>query len=190
MILGVCLVQRLKTTFSGSSGARVDRQIGCDASPQVGLELLSGGYDTITNCDMSTLIRTEFPTTSLGHGHLSLKDRSFSMLWAVWLLVGPSMAALYAFCNTVTQVLTDWGTESGLQDVPDIIPAFIEFICTGAMTLVASPQSRLFPRNIFVPDWNHIWDGMSAASLKQLDWFAAWLALLKQVVRWFRVAAY
>lgn len=83
-------------------------------------------------------------------------------------------------------MLTDWGTEAGLYKVPNYLPVFIAWLAgkdTGHMTV--DPKSRLLPRAIWIPGWNHIWDNNIKDYCYKFRWFPQFLNKLKGIVKIF-----
>ena len=101
---------------------------------------------------MESVSTMRLPMATLGHQHLKLADKVMAMLWMVWLVAGPTKAGLQAYVDSVRMIVTDWGTESGIQDAPDVLDIFFEFLQTGKVRYSAIvPGSRLFKNAVFCP---------------------------------------
>eukprot|EP00969_Alexandrium_andersonii_P241582 10667850-Alexandrium_andersonii.AAC.1 len=194
------LVERRLWEHQCSAAARPEqldaRSLSVDASPQLGLEIFGGFCETMRAGRVESVRRTDFALCSLGFGHTTLVDKTMALLWQIWLIAGPAQATLEKWRASVRVIVTDWGTEAGIADAPNLIPQFMEWLSHSSKTaaegrkLAFTAAERLFPRSIFVPGWNHIWDNLLKAACEVVPWFAEWLASLKDLVRFFRNLSY
>jgi hypothetical protein len=90
-----------------------------------------------------------------------------------------------AFCNGVRAIVSDFGAEHFVVDVPDIL---IEFLQAIGVTIPARfpRQTHLFPKGLLAMGWHHCVDGLVRYGLYLLPWFPQWLAALKLVLKFFR----
>lgn len=105
-----CLVRR--NDFENENTNFACRFLAADASPERGLEIF-GALEDIFHMAINTIERRPFSLTTLGYGHASLFDKGFALLWLIFLIVGPSEAALQRYLDSVFAVLSDFGVESG-----------------------------------------------------------------------------
>jgi len=181
----VMSLRRLEWQSQLLSKDKIVRYMGADVSPQGGVEIFGGGYDTIINGNAAQVQRTEFSLTCLGHGHASTASKAMALLWQVWLVAGPSEASLRAFLGTVRFWLSDWGTESAIADVPDYVPAFMHMLEGRDANLTPEPVagSWLFPNCLFLPGFNHVCDNLIKDAMHRLTWFPSFLRCLRAVCR-------
>ena len=93
-----------------------------DASPVVGSELqgmvmelmLRGGF----------MRRRTLPGSTLAYGHTGWVNKAIALVWAVFLVVGPEVAALYFFFDHVRSLTNDYGVELTIMSICNVIPAF------------------------------------------------------------------
>ncbi len=83
----------------------------------------------------------------LGYGCLSGSQKGMSLVYQVWLECGPDMSNVRAYFNSVYSVTSDWGVESVIVDLPDLLPAFSRQWLGKDM----EPQRWLLPNAIWVP---------------------------------------
>ena len=159
-------------------GPSVDFQIFADSSPQRrGLELFSASFDMFYD---GSFQRRYFPFVNASLG-FSANAKLCTLLWQIFLLVGPSFLALRAFCNQVRSIVTDMGAERLFTQASDILPQFCSMIgvaITGSFT-----QSRLFPRALQIGGWRHLWDVVLRRALCSLAFFPEWLLDFKAISR-------
>jgi hypothetical protein len=72
---------------------------------------------------------------------------------------------------------TDWGVESAMIDLPDILPAFAK----SYLNVNIAAQEWLFPNAVWIPGFNHVWDGILRDVANALPFFPAFLSALKHV---------
>ena len=188
----VCmLLGRWRWSHEASTGAKIWRSLGYDASPQLGLEIFGGLVEECTGSTHLQSVRSiKLPLATLGFGHTRTQDKRMCLLWQLWLLAGPSMKSMRAWLGTVRTSISDWGTESGMLDAPDLLPQFFGDLTGKPCTEAAQPGTFLFPRAVWVPGWNHIWSNILKDVCGKLDWFPSFLTLLRHCVRFFRSVSY
>lgn len=122
------LLARLSHARLRASKTPVSFHILADASPQFKATELFGAW--LDTCSLSTLDikRRQLPLCTLGFKHMHLSDKIFAVLWMALLEFGPDIVSLRHFCNNVRSVTTDMGTESGLCDLPDVLPEFLQLV--------------------------------------------------------------
>ena len=96
-----------------------------DASPHWrGNELLAGSFDLIIRNVAYFCQHRYFPQLRIGPALFTVKGKCFALLWMIWLMVGPSFRAVRAFCDRVTFIVSDYGSEHKIPDLPDLLPDF------------------------------------------------------------------
>ena len=94
------LLLRAKWAHICQQGRFVRHTLGCDASPQMGLELLASSFDSVADGDASTLEHRSLPLVALGTNRVRLQDKVMSLLWQVWLAVGPTSSGALEWAAT------------------------------------------------------------------------------------------
>ena len=102
--------------------------------------------------------RLVLPGSTLGYGHTSTMDKAAALLWAMWLIAGPSLDDLDWFCDNVRSLTTDFGVEMHLLEVPDIKEAMIAW--AGGLPLMnarllVKADRRCFRRALRIAGWSH-----------------------------------
>jgi hypothetical protein len=168
--------------ISGLAGARVGLYLYTDASPQLrGTELCCSTLDTIC-IDSDHFIRKLLPVVSLQRCMFSSRGKVFAVLWQLFLIAGPTLAAMRAVCRRIRGVVTDLGTERKLADAADVLPEFMKLI--GHVVRPSEMHewqatAHLFPLAVAIPGWRHAVDVLLQRSLCSQDWFPKVLARLK-----------
>ena len=74
------------------------------------------------------------------------------LLWAIWLVAGPSYSAMQAYLGTVRCWLSDFGDEARIADAPNVLPVFWEWLTrkggegSGPISARVDPNTFLFER--------------------------------------------
>ena len=132
-----------------------------DASPVTGVELQGMILDIMYIDD--TLDPFVLPGVCLAHGAFGLFSKAFALLWALFLIIGPWEHGLSFVLGSIRSITTDMGGEIKLLDVPNILPAFLQFIRGVALAdLVSSVDltSRLFKRALRISGWSHMFGNL------------------------------
>ena len=125
------------------------------------------------------------PAISISMAMFGLIGKAITLLWQLWLMCGPSYARMRTVLNRACCLTLDFGTESRLPDVRDILPAFFRFI--GApLPLNYQVQPFLFPRAVLEPGMRHSTDRLIKKGLLSLKWFPSFLDGLKAIVSFVR----
>lgn len=128
-----------------------------DASPVVGTELQGMLLDLVFKD--GTLTRLVLPGSTLAYGHTGTIDKGVALLWAFWLVAGPTVEDLTWVFGKVTSFTTDFGVEMHLLDMPDITEAFVAWAGGRPLDQVrflVKPDRRLFPRALRLAGWSHM----------------------------------
>ena len=169
-----------------TDGRAVSLYMFADGSPSSGYEALP----VIEQCLWPTGESAErkLPIAYMGYGHMGLHDKCFAILWVLLLECGPDLQRMRFRLSRIRGWCTDWGVESQICDVEDLLPAFLTAV--GFRDAVPPPGKFLFPRAMWVPGWHHCADGIAKHVLGSLRWWPGWLAGLRGVVKIFRIQPY
>jgi hypothetical protein len=127
-----------------------------DASPQArGLELFAATFDIFFTTDHPWFKRRLFPQVHIGRNCYTLIGKTVATLWLVFLQVGPNFVDMRDFCDHVTGITTDFGTEHGIAYFRDILPAFCRHLKIPIPRGCCS-QEYLFPRALPTIGWMHV----------------------------------
>jgi len=94
-----------------------------DSSPVVGEEI-QGMLCDIMKRDGS-LRRVHFPSSTLHYGRYDSVNKAICFIWGIWLVCGPTMAAMKYFLEKTYSFTTDFGNEASTGLLPDILDAFV-----------------------------------------------------------------
>eukprot|EP00959_Pyramimonas_sp_CCMP1952_P471917 9499194-Pyramimonas_sp.AAC.1 len=145
-----------------------------DASPSSGVEVFAVLVDL---CVGDTMSFYTMPSTVLGHGYTSTVDKMMALCWTIWLVCGPSVKELERFCSDIRSFTADFGVESGLADVANVLDDFAHGI-----KQQCSPQWQLhdyiFPNCVFIVDWDHLFDAILRNSLND---YPKWPSILDKL---------
>ena len=162
--------------------------IQADGSPVTGVELFGVIYDLVLR---DTIERCMMPGTTLSHGHCRLVDKVMTVLWLVFLVAGPSEETMRFWLDSVESLNTDFGTESGLADVPDLLPLFFHWLLNDAGPLPLIVQgSFLFPDAMGVAGWNHLWSNLVKAAFNTVPGWPEKLRKLRSLCSFLRIKGY
>ena len=132
----------------------------CDASPVVGVELQGMLIDVVLkNGEVNRMV---LPGSTLAYGRTGTMSKGVGLLWAIWLIAGPTAGDVAWFCHNVRSLTTDFGVEMHLLDIPDIAEAMIRW--AGGLPLHQArvwvkPDVRLFNRALRLAGWSHTMGG-------------------------------
>ena len=127
-----------------------------DASPVTGVELQA--LILVMHLENGDRRMCTMPGASLSYGHYDSLSKTGSLLYALWLLFGPTKASLRKALRLVRCVTTDFGVESKTLETPDIVDAFFSKLMgrpdDEARALV-NYSNRLFPVALRLRGWSH-----------------------------------
>ena len=132
------------------------------------------------------LCRRLFPLISLGKTMLKTIGKTFSLLWQVFLHVGPSYEKLELFTRSVVSMTVDFGVESLIPGMPDMLGAFCVYCKIPVPKVGVHRRASTFPRCVVSPGWHHIWDGLTKRGLESTYWFPLFLKQTKLVQSFLR----
>ena len=95
--------------------------------------------------------------TFLGFGFMGVLARAHSLLWKIYIEVGPNEALLRWRLKSIRGFTTDWGSESKLPYLRDCLQTFLVSI---GSTLEVTPAKFLFPLAVWACGWHHKWDNI------------------------------
>ena len=143
-----------------------------DASPVVGVEIQDMVVDVVFHD--GGFERIILPGSTLAYGSADTVAKGVALLWAIFLVAGPTPQALRTFCDHVTSFTTDFGVEMHLLEMPDIIDAFILWISgepLDRLRPLVNQNTRLFRNALRMAGWSHTLGGvMKEVANAQDDW--------------------
>ena len=158
-----------------------------DGSPQFrGKELFASSFDVISiGAARAFFDRRHFTQIQIHRELFSALGKATALIWQVFLQVGPRYHAMRDFCNAVAGITTDFGTESKLPDMRDILIPFLKALGV-SIPRTAVKQTYLFPHALNTIGWFHLWDNIIRYGLCNLIWFAFFLRCLKTFCKFLR----
>ena len=110
-----------------------------------------------------SLERIVLPGSTLAYGHSDTLSKGVALLWALFLVAGPTEADVRLACDHVRSLTTDFGVEMHILEVPDILPAFFKWIGGTPLDRCAqfvNNERRLWRRALRVAGWSHTLGGI------------------------------
>ena len=157
----------------------------CDASPSSGYEVFAvveGHFE------QGRAVWRWLPFCYLGFGRMGLKEKTFNMLWALYLESGTSFDVFLWHLDHVRSITTDRGTEKAICDVSDCIQAFCAAIGLPQTDHIA--RSFLFQNAVWIPGWHHLIDRMVQDCLEGLPFFRDWIQAAREICSFLRIKSY
>ena len=162
-----------------------------DGSPVTGDELQGMILDVIFRD--GSLEQMIFPGSTLAFGHTDTVSKGVALVWALWLVSGPTVDDLLWACSKVRSLTTDFGVEMHLLELPDIAAAFVTWVggvpLADVRPLVRSDR-RMFGRALRIAGWSHTLGGiMKHLAEKSPDWPKD-LGHLRALCKFWRISSY
>jgi hypothetical protein len=98
------------------------------------------------------------PINYLGYGFMGMRQKTYSLLWKLFLETGPNEERLRFRLSHIRGMCTDMGTESGIPDCRDCLQEFLTAI---GCPLIVTPVEWLLPNCVFSSGWHHLLDHVS-----------------------------
>lgn len=162
-----------------------------DASPVVGTELQGMLVDVVlTNGEVHRII---LPGSTLAYGHTGTMGKGAALLWAIWLIAGPTADDVQWFCYNVRSFTTDFGVEMHLLDLPDFIEAMVAWAGGRPLDRVGpliKPDSRMFRRALRLAGWSHTMGGVMKGTAEGMPQWPTSLTHMRVVCKTYKNATY
>ena len=125
---------------------------------------------------------------SLERWHLDRAGKLMTLLWQIFLIAGPTFAAMRRFCNRIRSITTDFGVERGLANSADVLDLFYSFIDPKWQPWpeLRAPSGLMFPRCMYMPGWKHLVDNLIQRALNSFRWFASFIGRYKSLIQLLR----
>ena len=156
-----------------------------DASPVTGKEL-QGMLIDVTFSDGKEPMRLVLPGSTLAYGHTSTMDKGAALLWAIWLIAGPSLEDLTFFCDHVRSLTTDFGVEMHLLELPDIKEALLAWAAgcpLPRVRMLVKPDQRLFRKALRIAGWSHTMGNIMKATAEQFPQWPSHLGKMRSMCK-------
>jgi hypothetical protein len=104
--------------------------------------------------------RITLPGATLFYGNYGALAKTMALLWACWLVAGPTLADMQYFLDKMTCITTDGGTDIKTLEVPNILHAFMAWVGgadLGNVAHLVRHNERLFGNALRVIGWSHAW---------------------------------
>ena len=164
----------------------------CDASPVTGAELQGMIIDVVFNDDRE-MERITLPGSTLAYGFTGTMSKGVALLWAIWLVAGPSTDELRWFCTNVRSFTTDFGVEMHLLDLPDISEAMVAWASGRPLHTVGplvKPDSRLFARALRIAGWSHTMGGVMKGIAEKIPQWPPSLTHMRALCKFYKNSSY
>ena len=129
-----------------------------DSSPVTGEELQGMVMDVVRKD--GTYSRGVLPGASLCYGAFGAIAKTMALVWAVFLVAGPSEAGMAYFFEKVGSITTDGGTEIHIIESPNLLRAFLMWVSGASLLACAGlvdANARLLPNAMRISGWSHAW---------------------------------
>ena len=156
-----------------------------DSSPQHlgGREMMAISMEILDLTGVLPFERKLLPVMSLARDFLDSHGKAVALLWATFLLVGPTYEQMARFLDNVVSVCSDMGAERLVAVAPDHLSDFFDIF----LGMPGKPhRAALLPMALQAPGWNHGWDIIMKRGLQSLAWFPSCMELLRSIVHFFR----
>lgn len=182
--LAMLLFRKLWAQMCQDNMAGLSVYLFTDASPQWrGLEMYASTVDIF---DGANIMRKMLPMVSLERDFMDTVGKTFAILWQSFLMVGPTVGMMRAWCSRVRAVTTDQGVERFIVNCKDILDLFYQVVDPAYPKAKITVEEWLFPRALTIPGWMHMWDIVIRRGLCQLRTFPSWVEGLKAIVSFLR----
>jgi hypothetical protein len=185
------LQQRRQFTLAAEQDTIRGIAVYSDASPVVGAEL-QGMIADVMYKDNS-VERTTLPGSTLAYGHTDAVAKTMALVWAIFLVAGPTLKVMRYFFDHITSLTTDFGVEMHLLELPDVLVAFLKWV-GGAPLAGLGPDvvhsRRLMWRALRIAGWSHTLGGIMKASATECPNWPDILQQLRYLCQFFRNESY
>ena len=189
-IVALCLDRRRFRQWRHDGAVR-SIHIYSDASPVVGSELQGMILDVMLTD--GSLERLVLPGSTLAYGHTDSVSKGVALVWALWLIAGPTTDDLAWVCSKIRSLTTDFGVEMHLLELPDIVQAFVAWV--GGISLanvqhLIVHNKRLFGKALRIAGFSHTLGGiMKVLAERSPDWPKD-LGHMRSLCRFWKIGSY
>ena len=158
-----------------------------DASPVVGTEIQGMVVDVMFRD--GAFERIILPGSTIAYDAAYTIGKGIALLWAIFLVAGPSTRSLTTFCEHVSSFTTEFGVEMHLLEMPTVVNAFVEWASGRpfqALRPLVNQDTRFFHRVLRMAGWSHTFGGiMKEVANSMRDWPAN-LKHMRELCRLFK----
>ena len=162
-----------------------------DASPVVGEELQGMIIDV--NLHDDSMHRMTLPGSTLAYGYQDTISKGVALIWALWLMAGPSADDIRWVCSLVSSLTTDGGVELHLLEVPDIVDAMVAWIAGSPLAEVrplVHQDRRVFSKAMRFAGWSHQKGNQIKRSASRFSKWPRFLGHMRALCKTFRNKTY
>ena len=185
------LIERrlIKDIHENAPESVVSVHLWSDGSPVTGLELQ--GMVLQFMFVAGTVWTIILPGVVLRFGGTRLIGKAVALMWSLCLVAGTDSVLLAWLLRLVKSITTDMGTELGMPDVCNIMPAFLRRRAGASMaSLTVDESSRFLPYALRIAGWGHMFGNLMKLACKCLDAWPVMLQKLRYMVTFFRNDTY
>ena len=135
-----------------------------DSSPVTGEELQGMVCDVVLKDHTNR--RSVLPGSSLAYGCFNAVSKMVALVWAIFLIAGPTQAGIQYFVDKVLSITTDSGTEIHMVEVVDFLAAFMmwmEGVPLSDCAHLVDHDRRLLHNAVRLSGWGHGWSNLMKA---------------------------
>ena len=127
------------------------------------------------------MVRLVLPGSTLAYGQTDSISKSMALIYAIWLVAGPSYAAMAYFVSKVRGVTSDYGIELLTVEIPNCLKAFLSWMDGAPLELcrhLVQHDKRLLWNALRIGGWSHTMGGIMQ---KIAEVCAAWPVVIAQL---------
>ena len=139
------------------------------------------------------MYRLVLPGSTLAYGCTDSTSKGVALLWAIWLVAGPTEADIAYVCSKFRSLTTGFGTEVHLLETLDITAAFVAWIGGAPLEKLrplVNHGVRLFPNALRIAGWSHAFGNIMKAIAESFGSWPKFLAHLRALCKSFRNRSY
>ena len=162
-----------------------------DSSPTTGEEIQGQVVDYVRRRGGHR--RTTLPGVSISYSHCNAVNKTVGLLWAIWLVAGPSLVSMQYFVSKVFCITTDNGVEMGILETPDILTAFVAWVSgTDLLSCGAFVRDnrRLFYNALRISGWGHLMGNLLKTIFNRFHRWPTYLEKIRLMIWFFRNTTY
>ena len=151
-----CLLERKRLKNAMEEDSIESIHLHCDASPVTGEEILGMMYELCWRCGRKELLY--LPGAVLAFGFTRAIDKGIALLYAIWLVSGPTIEQVVWFLWHTLSLTVDGGVEFSIIKIPDCVAAFFKWLGghpNNDLKRFINKSRRLMPHdvnlNLFLP---------------------------------------
>ena len=186
-----CMLQREEIR---NLGPHAEFNLVFDSSPKGGCEAFGAVLEISRRTargEVEPVKRINLSGATLRQGCYGTYQKTFTLLWCLYLQVGPPLNYFRSKLRQVRCATTDCGVERLVAFSKDCLDAWSHWV---RGELGPGPRidrvKSLFESIVWIPDWNHLWSNLIHTVFKALKDWPSFLENIRNFVKFFKVRDY